>query len=109
MSDIRTRTAEAKGKKPSEALPVVKVMVNGEPVVVNAATFTGRERQLMKKELAGLGYEADGEDAMYAAIWVVMRRNDPTLSMGDVLDSVTSGDFADAETVGEDADDSPEA
>ena len=109
VSEARKRTLEAQGKKkPSETMPVVRVMVNGEPVVVNSATFTGRERQLMKKELAGIGYEPDGEDAMFAAIWVVMRRNDPSLKFEDVLDSITSGDFADAEQVTEADDDSPE-
>lgn len=110
MATAKERTLEALGKKKaSDAIPVVKIVIDGEPVIVDPATFTGRERQLMKIELTKLGYSPDEEDMLYAAIWIVMRRTEPATKFADVLDSVTLGDLADAEKVGSDEDDSPEA
>lgn len=90
----------------TSANDLVTIKVNGEPVVIDQRTLTMRERQQIKAELHKLDYPADDMDALMGAIWVVMRRSDPTLKYAEVCESITVGDLTDAETGG--ADDSPE-
>ena len=106
MESIRDRTLAVTGKAVPQA--AVKVTVNGEEVVIDPMTFTGRERQRMRSVLAKLDYEADGGDVMFASIWVVLARTDPTVTFDDVLDSVTMADIAGADTANVEDDLSPE-
>jgi hypothetical protein len=86
---------------------VVQVRVNGQVVTVDARTLTIGERQAMKRELAQLGYEPDDLDALCATIWVVMHRDDASLTFAEVCDSLTLEDLSEA---GSDLDgDSPES
>lgn len=109
MSTARERTRAAQGKAEKVGWPTFKVNVGGEEVIVDPNTFTGKERQLMKRELATLGYEADGEDRTYASIWLTMRRVNPLLTFDDVLEKVTALDYLESATVDAGEDDSPEA
>jgi len=103
----RTLAAQGRAKPSSEA---VRVLVNGEAVVVDPSTLTGRERQLMKRALAtSIEGEPDALDGLYAGLWVTMRRTDETLTFDEVLDAVTIGDLNAAEKVASGDDDSPEA
>lgn len=90
----------------STSADVLTIKVNGEPVLVDQRTLTMRERQQVKAEMHKLGYPPDDMDALMGAIWVVMRRSDPTLKYLDVCESITVADLAAAEP-GE-GDDSPE-
>ncbi len=103
----KAKTLETLGK--TKVSNVMKIVVNGEDVFIDPATLTGTERQLMKRALAGLGYEPDGTDALYASIWVVMRRTDPALTFENVCDAVTFSVLADATKVDQSEDDSPQA
>lgn len=103
----KAKTLDALGK--TKVSNVMKIVVNGEDVFVDPGTLTGTERQLMKRALAGLGYEPDGQDALYASIWVVMRRSDPALTFEDVCDAITFNDLGAARTVDVSEDDSPQA
>lgn len=112
MSGIRERTLEAQGRATPD-LQAIRLRVNGAEVIVDPMTLTGRERQQVRAALAKvkaeLGVEADENDGMIAAIWVVLRRTDPSLTFEEVLDSVTMRDLMSAERVASDEDDSPEA
>jgi hypothetical protein len=85
---------------------LVTINVNGVPVLIDQRTLTMRERQQVKSELHKLDYPADQMDMLMGAIWVVMRRTDPTLTFAEVCESITVGDLEDVEAVG--SDDSPE-
>lgn len=106
---MASKSRERSGIVDRTAPPVAKITVDGVEVYVDASTFTGRERSIMKRALAGLGYAPDGEDAMFASLWIVMRRTQPDLTFDEVLDTVTMADMATAEIVAADEDDSPEA
>lgn len=93
----------------SHALRTIMLKVNGKEVVIDPRTLTGKERQRMKLTLAALDYTADDDDALYATIWVVMTRTDPTLTFDAVLDAVTIGDIESAVDWQGEALDSPEA
>jgi len=85
---------------------LVTIKVNGDPVVIDQRTLTMRERQQIKAELHKLDYPADDMDALMGAVWIVMRRSDPTLKYVEVCESITVGDLSEAEMV--EAADSPE-
>jgi hypothetical protein len=93
-------------KKP-DGFEAIQLKVNGEVVVIDPRTLTGRERQKMKRAIAAIDYEPDDADALYITIWIVMSRTDPNLTLDEVLDAVTIGDLERAETAS--GDDSPEA
>lgn len=107
MTSIRDRTLEAQGRATPE-MQAIRIRVNGEEVIVDPMTLTGRERQLIRGALAKLDVEADANDGMFAAIWVVLRRTDSELTFDEVLDSVTMGDLMSASPVDASEDDSPE-
>lgn len=106
MVTAKERSLAAMGK--AKKSPVVKVTVNGEDIVLDAATLTGTERQMMKRSMANLGYPADEEDAFYTLIWVVMRRSDSSLTFANVCDAVTLTDVGTAVPVDASEDDSPQ-
>jgi len=108
MSTARERTREAQGKPAKVGWSAFKVTVGGEDVIVDQNTFSGKERTIAKRALASLGYEPDGEDRTYAAIWVVMRRADEKLTFDAFLESINVIDYMSSETVADDEDDSPE-
>lgn len=108
MTSARERTLEAMGKTKTDVQPM-KVAIDGQELIVDVRTLTGRDRRLMKAELAKLDYPADDEDFLYAAIWVVLRRSRPDVTFDEVLDAVTLGDLMDAEVGDVEGDDSPEA
>lgn len=100
MSTARERS----GKGTNSDLVTIKV--NGEAVLIDQRTLTMRERQQVKGELHKLDYPADEMDMLMGAIWIVMRRSDPTLKYVEVCESITVQDLSEAEAVEGDA--SPE-
>jgi len=91
-----------------------KAKVNGEEILVDHATFTMRERRASRLALLGLmddGLGNDEADTMAALLWVVLHRNDDTITFDEVYDSLDLGVLAEAEqnadTSADDAD--PEA
>lgn len=94
MSTIRDRsgiTSEA------SEIPSVTVKVDGVPVSVDPLTLSMRERQMVNKAVAGLGYPADEMDLLTGAIWVTLRRTRPDLTYEEVCDSLTMADLMAAE------------
>lgn|GEM_PF-5748958 len=75
-------------------------------VVVDDRTFTIGERRKARTALAALGGESDELDVSAAAVWIVLNRAHPDVTLEDVLDNLTVGDFLDAAAA---KDDSPEA
>lgn len=82
----------------SAATELLVIRVAGNEVVIDASTLTMRERQTMKAALGKLD-EPDDLDATVASIWIVMRRDDPTLTFEEVCDSITLADIGAATTV----------
>lgn len=79
-------------------------------VVVDERTFTIGERRKARTALAALGGESDELDMTAAAVWVVLHRTAPDVTLEDVLDNLTIGDIQDAATdKASTKDDSPEA
>jgi hypothetical protein len=91
---MASRGRERSGVTPAD-IPVAVIRVAGQEVVIDQRTMTMRERQAMRAALATVA-EHDDLDALCAAIWVVMRRDDPTLTFDDVCESITIADLADA-------------
>lgn len=98
----RTRPAEQSGEK------LLAVEVDGERYTIDSRAFTIGEKQLMKRELSRLGYEADDIDWIAASVWIIRRREDRQLSFADAMESMTIGDIQDREVVDAEVD-SPEA
>jgi hypothetical protein len=94
-----------------------RVRVDGNEVEVDHRTFTLAERRASRAAVLKLSdgddLVPDEADALAALVWVVLRRSQPELDFGDVLESLTLGDLADAEPVQaadlQDRDDDPEA
>ena len=87
---------------------LMAIEVNGEKITVDVRSMSMRERSVLRAALAQLPVEPDEVDWTVGAVWIAMRRNDPTLTFDDVLDAVTVGDVLDREPVEAEAD-SPEA
>jgi len=88
---------ERSGKAPA---PLVTIMVNGAPVTVDQGTLTMRERQQVRAEMHKLtkaGCDPDELDNLAGVIWVVMRRDDPSLTFDDVCDALDMDDLMSAE------------
>jgi len=96
------------GNRSSTAAAPLSIEVDGEPVVVDTAMMSLRERQVLRAELAKLPAEPDQMDWLAGGAWITLRRNDPALTLDDVMDAITISDFYDAERV-EVGGDSPEA
>jgi len=94
---MASRGRERSGVTPAD-LPVAVIRVAGQEVTIDQRTMTMRERQAMRAALATVA-EPDDLDALCATIWVVMRRDDPSLTFESVCDSITLADLADATTV----------
>lgn len=98
------------GTKPGggdEASKVRFNLVDGESVTVDMKTLTMVDRRTIKQALrANLGDDVDEMEAVVGALWLVMRRSDPTLEFMSVFERVSMSTFAEAE---EAEDDSPEA
>lgn len=92
---MASRGRERSGKGDGKAAPVVAIRVAGRDVVIDQRTLTIRERQAMRGAMASLD-DPDDLDALTATIWVVLRRDEPSLTFEDVCDSLTIGDLADA-------------
>lgn len=86
----------------------VNVTIDGttHEVVVDDRTFTIGERRKARLAVAALGGESDELDMAAAAIWTVLVRTQPAITLEQVLDNLTLGDIADAAAA---KDDSPEA
>jgi hypothetical protein len=84
-------------------MSVIQVMVDGETVVVDPRSMTGRERAQARSALIRWGrdneVEPDETDATYAAIWIMLRRARPDVTIDEVFDAVTQGDLEDAAEV----------
>ena len=94
-------------KKPSEALPTIKLTLDGVDVCIDAATSTLRERWQAKEALRAAGLPVDDNELIVGAtIWALAKRSIPDLTLDDVLDSVTAGALMDG---GAADDDDPEA
>lgn len=99
-----------RGRERSAKAPerLIVIEVNGETLTIDNRSMTMRERQVLRAELAKLPVEADQQDWVAGAVWIAMRRNDPTITFDDVCDSLTVGDVSDLEVI-EPEGDSPEA
>lgn len=103
-SRARTRTPAA---KPSKQLPTVTLTLDGQEIVIDAATSTLRERWQAKEALRSAGMPIDDSELMLGAtIWVVSKRTLADLTLDEVLDSVTVGALMDS---GAGDEDDPEA
>jgi hypothetical protein len=88
--------------------PSISIRVNGVEVVIDPMTLTLREQQQVKGALAKLDYPADENDMLAATIWVIMRRQDTSLTFDDVCGAITLADIAAAAPTTSDPSD-PEA
>ncbi len=89
------------GRERSGVKPIndaVTITVNGRRVYIEPETLTMKERQLLKREMAQLGYDPDETDILMATIWVVMKRDDAELTFDEVCESITVGSLTDMET-----------
>ena len=101
-----SRGRERSGIRPSDSLPLLTITVNGEPVTIDQRTLTMGERSAMRSALAKLDYEPDELDITVATIWVVLRRDDPTLTYSACADSITLADLMDSAQAAADPDES---
>lgn len=92
-------TAPTPGATRDEPTAAKFVLSDGTEVVCDIKTLTMTERRAAKNELKRLE-DADELEATVAALWVVMRRDDPDLDFLELMDRVTVATLADAE-VGE--------
>lgn len=96
---------------PAQQIPVVppfRVRVNGDEVVVDHRTFTLAERRASRRALIDIATTddlvPDFADELAALVWIVLRRSDPDLTIGDVFESIDLGDVADREAIDGEAD-----
>lgn len=82
------------------------VEVNGKRYDIDLMMLTLGERHRMKVELANLDGDADGWDFTAGMIWAFVRREQPDITLVEIMDAVTVGAVADGVEV---AADSPEA
>ena len=102
MSTARDRTREAQGKS-SNGITALNVTVNGVTHVIDARTFTIRENYARKRVLQDNDLPTDDNLLTAAAsVWVVLRREDPDVTLDSVLDAMTVGDWLDATSVEDD-------
>lgn len=87
---------------------LMAIELNGERLTIDNTVMTLRERAMLRAELAKLPVEADQMDWTAGAVWIALRRTDPTVTFDDVYDSLTIADIGDLEMVEPGADD-PEA
>lgn len=84
-------------------VPPFKVLVNGDEVVVDHRTFTLAERRASRRALVDIAADddllPDEADVLASLVWVVLRRSDPTLSVGDVFEALDVGALADREVI----------
>lgn len=104
---MASRGRERSGVK-SASSKLMTIELNGERLVIDNASMTLRERQVLRAELAKLPAEADSMDWTAGAVWIALRRTDPSVTFDDVCDSLTIGDIGDLEMVEPEVDD-PEA
>jgi hypothetical protein len=76
---------------------------DGVEVLCDVRSLTMMERRAAKNELKRLGDDVDQLEATVAALWVVMRRDDPELDFLDLMNKVTLAEVQDAEVVDEPA------
>lgn len=81
-----------------------KVEVNGQYYDVDLLSFTLGERRTIRLELAKLDGDTDGYDFTAGMIWVTVRRDQPDITLQQILDGVTIGALVPAEV----AEDDPE-
>lgn len=103
---MASRSRERSGKAGSSKLLAIEV--NGERLTIDTKAMTMRERQLLRRELATIGVEPDTMDWTAGAVWIALRRTDPTITFEDVCDSLTVDDLQGVEMVDADGAD-PEA
>jgi len=102
----RARTRTPSRPKPSERMPAIRIELDGQSVLVDAASSTLRERWEAKESLRAAGLPVDDDELMLGAtIWAIAKRSVEGLTLDDVLDNVTLGALMD----GTSDDDSPEA
>ena len=93
-SAARQRTLAAQGKTAQRTIRF-EVTVNGTPYAVDVNRLTLREKAAISAELRKLKLDPTDPELMNAgAIWSFVRRDDPTLTLDDVLDGVSLGDMA---------------
>ncbi len=78
-------------------------LADGTEVVCDVRSMTMGERRAAKNELKRLGDDTDQLEATVAALWVMMRRDDPTLDFLELMNRVTMAELQDAEVVDEPA------
>lgn len=102
----RARARTTPKPKPSERMSAIRLTIDDQTVLVDAASSTLRERWEAKESLRSAGLPTDDDELMLGAtIWAIAKRTIDGLTLDDVLDSVTLGALMD----GTADDDSPEA
>lgn len=78
-------------------------------VTVDMRTITMRDRRLIRIRLRELwGTDVDWQDGLVGALWIVMRRDDPTVELDALFDRVSIVTFT-ADDTAAGGDDDPEA
>lgn len=72
------------------------ILSDGTEVLCDQKTLTMAERRLAKQELKRLE-DPDDMEALVAFLWVVMRRDDPSVDFLELMDRVTVSTLQDAE------------
>jgi hypothetical protein len=94
--------APTPGTTRDEATAAKFILNDGTEVLCDVRSLTMSERRAAKNELKRLD-DADELEATVAALWVVMRRDDPSLDFLDLMDRVTVATLQDGEPVDEPA------
>lgn len=82
------------------------VEVNGKRYDIDPMMLTLGERHHMKVEIAKVDGDPDEWDIYGGMIWAFARRDQPDITLVDIMNAVTVGDIVNAAEV---ASDSPEA
>lgn len=80
--------------QPREEPPVVSMVIDGKPVVVDLATMTLGERRKARTALKLID-EPDHLEALASAVWVVLCRTEPETDFLALLDKITFKDLVD--------------
>ena len=67
------------------------VEVNGRVYEIDIRHITFAERRQIRVELAKLEGDSDGFDFTAGLIWTFVRRNDPDITLAQIMDAVTIG------------------
>gem|GEM_PF-4579435 len=94
---IKERTLAAQGRGKTST-PFIKLDLDGQEIVVDPNDLTIRERHEGRAELRRLGLTDDdgGYDWQTGAAmtaWLIARRTNPDLTLGEVVDTVKVGDL----------------